>query len=257
MGFLSDKVAWVRRELDRAPLDDASNLARADSMPPARPFAAALLERKPAFIAEVKRASPSAGEIADREPIEQARAYERGGAAAISVLTDGPDFGGSLADLRVVRTAVALPVLRKDFIVHPSQLIEARAAGADAVLLISTCLRESELEALLGVAGELGLGCLVEAFGEEDLERAIASGAEVVGVNARDLETLEVDPSRARSLVSLIPNDRISVLESGIATREDVLAAAAVGVSAILVGEVLMRAEDPEAKLRELSGEER
>ncbi|MBI3647840.1 MAG: indole-3-glycerol-phosphate synthase [Actinobacteria bacterium] len=256
MGFLTDKVADVRRSLERAPLDDAANMARALALPPARDFAAALRSRTPSVIAEVKRASPSAGAIAEeRDPVGQARAYVGGGAAAVSVLTDAPDFGGSLADLRAVRTAVDLPLLRKDFLVHPSQLIEARAAGADAVLLISTCLSLTELEALLAASSDLGLGALVETHSDADLEKALAAGADVIGVNARDLESLDVDVDGALRGLGRIPPDRVAVMESGISTRAHVVAAVAAGASAILVGEALMRAPDPRAKLRELMGE--
>lgn len=258
MGFLTDKVSAVRRELDRRPLDDSANLARSLAMPPARDFAGALRHGTPAVIAEVKRASPSAGNIAvDRDPVELARAYAEAGAAAISVLTDRDDFGGSLADLRAVRVATDLPLLRKDFLVHPSQLIEARAAGADAVLLIAACLSAGELDALLGVAADLGIGALVETHSAADLEKALASAAGVVGVNARDLETLEVDVVLALAQLARVPEDRVAVMESGITTRSQVEAAVAAGASAILVGESLMRATDPGAKLRELIGDGR
>ena len=256
MGFLTDLVVEIRRDLDRHPLDDGALYARASSLPPARDLAAALRSRVPAVIAEVKRASPSAGAIADRDPAAQALAYAEAGAAAISVLTEPRHFSGSLADLRAARTVVGLPVLRKDFIVHPSQLIESRAAGADAVLLIAAAVSPLELDALLRAAGDLGLGVLLETHSDGDLDVALATTAEVIGVNARDLETLEVDPDRARRQLRRIPPDRIGVLESGIATREDVEAAVKAGASAILVGEALMRADDPRAMLRGLLGEE-
>ena len=256
MGFLTDLVAEIRRDLDRHPLDDGMLIARAGGLPPARDLAAALRSRVPAVIAEVKRSSPSAGAIADRDPADQARAYEEAGAAAVSVLTEPHHFSGSLADLRTARMAVQVPVLRKDFLVHPSQLIESRAAGADAVLLIAAAVSPLELEALLATARDLGLGVLLEAHSDADLDVALATDAEVIGVNARDLETLEVDAGRARRQLARIPADRIGVLESGIATREDVVAAVEAGASAILVGEVLMRADDPRALLRGLLGEE-
>jgi indole-3-glycerol phosphate synthase len=256
MGFLTDLVAEIRRDLDRHPLDDGVLLARAGGLPPARDLAAALRSRVPAVIAEVKRSSPSAGAIADRDPADQARAYEWAGAAAISVLTEPRHFSGSLADLRTARMAVQVPVLRKDFLVHPSQLIESRAAGADAVLLIASAMTPLELDALLATARDLGLGVLLETHSDADLDVALATDAEVIGVNARDLETLEVDAGRARRHLARIPSDRIGVLESGIATREDVVAAVGAGASAILVGEALMRATDPRAVLRGLLGEE-
>ncbi len=255
MGFLTDLLAEIRRDLDRRPLDDGALLARAMAMPPPRDFVGALRSRTLAVIAEVKRASPSAGAIADTDPAERARAYEAAGAAAISVLTEPRHFDGSLADLRAARGVVEVPVLRKDFLVHPSQVIEARAAGADAVLLITAAVTPAELAALLGTAADLGLGVLLEVHSDSDLEIALATDAEVIGVNARDLETLEVDPVRSRARLRRVPRDRVRVMESGITTRADVSAAVEAGASAILVGETLMRAADPRAKLRELLGE--
>ena len=161
------------------------------------------------------------------------------------MLTEPRHFSGSLADLRTARMAVKVPVLRKDFLVHPSQLIEARADGADAVLLIVAAVSPLELEALLATARDLGLGVLLESHSDAELDVALATDAEVIGVNARDLETLEVDAERARRQLGRIPAERIGVLESGIATREDVVAAVEAGASAILVGEALMRAADP------------
>jgi indole-3-glycerol phosphate synthase len=254
MGYLSQKLADVRRALELRPLDDAANLARARAMRPPRDFEEALRTGHPSVIAEVKRSSPSAGAIADRDPVEQARRYEAGGAAAISVLTDERDFAGSTADLRAVRVAVDVPLLRKDFLVHPSQMIEARAAGADAVLLIVAALSDQELAALLATCGDLGIGALVEAHTDSDLERALEAGARMIGVNARDLESLEVDVLAALDRLARIPGDRVAVLESGIAGREDVEAAARAGASAVLVGEALMRAPDPRAMLQELRG---
>jgi indole-3-glycerol phosphate synthase len=254
MGYLTDKLADVRRELDLRPLDDVANLARARAMRPPRDFEAALKSGGPAVIGEVKRASPSAGAIAERDPVEQARAYAVAGVAAISVLTDRRDFGGSLADLRAIRVAVDVPLLRKDFLVHPSQLIEARAAGADAVLLIVAGLSDEELAALLGTCEDLGIAALVETHSDADLDRALASDAPVVGVNARDLESLDVDVAAALARLERIPSERVAVMESGIARRADVEAAARAGASAILVGEALMRAPDPGSKIRELLG---
>lgn len=258
MGFLTDLVAERRRELERHPLDDSMLLARALALPPARDLVGALRARavRPAVIAEIKRASPSAGAIADRDPGEQARAYASAGAAAISVLTEPTHFHGSLADLRAARIACDLPVLRKDFLIHPSELIESRAAGADAVLLIAACLSMNELLAMLATARDLGLATLVETHSDRDLEKVLATDAEVVGVNARDLETLDVDVERALAHLTKIPDGRLAVMESGIATRDQVRAAVDAGASVILVGEALMRADDPGAKLRELLGEE-
>ena len=255
MGFLTDLVADLRRRLDERPLDEGALLARALARPPARGLLAALSERTPALIAEVKGASPSAGVIAnDVDLAEQAIAYADGGAAAISVLTEPEHFHGSLADLEAVRLAVQVPVLRKDFLVYPSQVIEARAHGADAVLLITASLTDAVLAAMLATARDLGMGALVETHTDAELERAVASGAEVIGVNARDLETLEVDVDGALERVRRIPPDRLAVFESGVGARRDVEAAVDAGASAILVGEALMRAVDPRAAVRELIG---
>jgi indole-3-glycerol phosphate synthase len=257
MGFLTDLVDDRRRELERHPLDDSMLLARALAVPPARDLVGSLRAKavRPAVIAEVKRASPSAGEIADRDPGERARAYAAAGAAAISVLTEPTHFHGSLADLRAARMACDLPVLRKDFLITV-RADRVPAAGADAVLLIAACLSAHELIAMLATARDLGLGTLVETHSDEDLDKVLATDAEVVGVNARDLETLDVDVDRALTHLARIPVGRISVMESGIATRAHVRAAVDAGASAILVGEALMRADDPGAKLRELLGEE-
>ncbi len=258
MGFLTEVVDDVRRRLERHPLDESGLMALALKLPPARPFAGALWSATaPAVIAEVKRSSPSAGRIADEslDPAAQARAYERAGAAAVSVLTESRHFDGSLADLRAVHLGTRLPVLRKDFLVHPAQVIESRVEGADAILLIAAALSELELKAMLAAAEDLGLGGVVEAHGEEDLERALATGAKVIGVNARDLETLEVDLDRGLALLRSVPGDRIAVMESGLSTPDEVRRAVEGGARAVLVGEALMRSDDPAATLRELRGE--
>jgi indole-3-glycerol phosphate synthase len=257
MGFLTDVVTEVREGLRLAPLDEDAFRGRVETAAPARDFVAALRGAGTAVIAEVKRVSPSAGSIAaDADPVSQARAYAVGGAAAVSVLTEPRHFGGSLGDLETVRAAVELPVLRKDFLVDPSQILEARAHGADAVLLITACLDDDELRAMLEAAAAFGMGVLLETHADDDLDRALATDAPVIGVNARDLETLEVDPERARRQLARVPADRIAVLESGIRTRADVVSAVDAGASAILVGETLMRAGDPRRTLRTLIGEE-
>jgi indole-3-glycerol phosphate synthase len=254
MGFLTEISDRIRRDLDRAPLDESALMARVLASPPPRAFESALRSGTPSIVAEVKRASPSAGLIADLDPVAQARAYAEGGAAAISVLTEPRHFRGALADLRAVRAAVHLPVLRKDFLVAPAQVIEARAAGADAVLLIAACLPGRELEAMLAATADLGMAALVEAHTDQDLERAVDAGAAVIGVNARDLETLDVDVPPALARLSRVPPDRIAVFESGIRTRADVEAAAGAGAAAVLVGEALMRSDDPRSALLELAG---
>lgn len=256
MGFLSETVDDVRRRLAREPLDESRLMRLAMRLPPTRAFAGALWSaRPPAVIAEVKRASPSAGRIAETDPGARARTYEAAGAAAISVLTEPRHFDGSLADLRAVHLATSVPVLRKDFLVHPSQLMEARVEGADAVLLIAAALSAAELASMVAAAEDLGLGALVEVHTEPDLEGALATDAKVLGVNARDLESLEVDLDRAVGLLERVPADRIAVAESGISSREQVERVVAAGARAVLVGEALMRAEDPGAKLRELRGD--
>lgn len=254
MGFLTELVERLRRDLDEHPLDDVALMARAAAMPPSRDFEAALRDTDPpALIAEVKRASPSAGVIAeDANPSVLARDYEAGGAAAISVLTEPRHFQGSLADLQAVRSSVSIPVLRKDFLIHPSQVIEARAMGADAVLLIVAAVTDPELHALQATARDLGLSTVVETHSEADLRRALDTDATIVGVNARDLESLEVDVAAALDRIDAVPDDRVAVLESGIASRGDVDAALRAGASAILVGESLMRADDPARAVRKL-----
>jgi indole-3-glycerol phosphate synthase len=255
MGFLTDHVQRLREDLRRKPLDESALLARAMAMPPGRDFHAALRGASPAVIAEIKRASPSAGEIADIDPGATAAALEGAGAAALSVLTEPRHFDGSLSDLRAARVKATIPILRKDFLVHPAQVIEARAAGADAVLLIAACLSEPELRAMLETASDLDLAAVVEATEDGDLGRAIDSGAPIVGVNSRDLESLEVDEARALALAARIPDDRTVVFESGIHSRAQVERAVEAGADAILVGEALMRAKNPAAKLRQLRGE--
>jgi indole-3-glycerol phosphate synthase len=256
MGFLTDVVDEVKRRLEREPLDDSRMMNLALGLPPTRPFAGALWSsRPPAVIAEVKRASPSAGRIGDVEAAGRARQYERAGASAVSVLTEANHFDGALADLRATHLAVSIPVLRKDFLVHPSQLIESRVEGADAVLLIAAALSEPELKAMLNACDDLGLEALVETHSEEDLDKALGTDAKVVGVNARDLESLEIDLERALSLLKGVPRDRIAVLESGVSEREDVERAVGAGARAVLVGETLMRADDVGATLRALRGE--
>ncbi len=260
MGFLTDLVAELRRDLAAHPPDrDALRRAAADARPP-RDLGVALADAARvdgvALIAEVKRSSPSAGSIAaDADPVAQARAYAAAGAAAVSVLTERTHFGGSLDDLATVRDVVDVPLLRKDFLIDPDQVLAARAAGADAVLLIAASLDDDGLRALIAASRELGMEPLVESHTDEDLDRVLATDARIVGVNARDLETLEVDVAAARARIGRL-RDRIAVFESGIRTRDDVQAAVAAGASAILVGETLMRAGDPTATARALLGRE-
>lgn len=233
--------------------------AAARAMEPARGFGTALRHRQEvAVIAEMKRRSPSAGWIREgADAAEVARGYEAGGAAAISVLTDAEWFGGSLDDLRAVRQAVDLPVLRKDFVVDEVQLWQARAAGADAVLLIVRILEDSRLRALLEAAHSAGLDALVEVHDEVELERAVGAGATIVGVNNRDLSVFRTDIAVSERLASRIPPDVVMVAESGISTAADVDRLGAAGVDAVLVGESLMRSGDPGAAAAVLAGRKR
>ncbi|MHB1007043.1 MAG: indole-3-glycerol phosphate synthase TrpC [Chloroflexota bacterium] len=218
---------------------------RAHDLPPTRGFAAALRRPSVAVIAEIKRASPSRGLIApDLDPSSQAGLYQQGGAAAISVLTDRRFFAGCLADLSRAREAVSLPALRKDFVIDEYQLYEARLAAADAVLLIVAALADDQLRDLLAVATEIGLDCLVETHEEEEVGRALACGARVIGVNNRDLRTFAVDLATTERLAPGVPEDCTLVAESGIGSRADVERLAAAGVDAVLVGETLVKARD-------------
>ncbi|HXU63579.1 MAG TPA: indole-3-glycerol phosphate synthase TrpC [Polyangia bacterium] len=256
--ILDDILARTRVDVEarRAERPLAAVEAAAAQMPPARGLARSL--RRPgeiACIAEFKRRSPSAGWIAEgADPAAMARAYAAGGARAMSVLTDAPFFGGGLADLVAARAACELPILRKDFMVGRYQIAEARAAGADAILLIVAALPDPELRALLAAARELGLDALVEAHDETEVARAVDAGADVIGINNRDLRTFQVDRELAIRMRSRVPADRIIVAESGIRDAADVARLRAAGVDAMLVGETLMRAPDPATALKTLAG---
>ena len=227
---------------------------KAEAAPPSSDWEGALgSPGRIRVIAEIKRKSPSAGALRlqfDAPAI--ARSYEAHGADAISVLTDGRFFGGSIDDLAAVRKATALPVLRKDFIVDAAQILEAKLAGASAVLLIAECLDAVRLTEFVKLARSLGMSTLAELYDRENLGIVLDSGAGVVGVNNRDLRTFETRLEHTLELLDAIPDDRIVVSESGVRTREDVMLLQRAGVDAILVGETLMRARDPGAKLAEL-----
>lgn len=211
-----------------------------------------------ALIAEVKRRSPGAGPIRpDLEPRELAARYEGSGAAALSVLTDEPWFGGSLDDLRAAREEVAVPILRKDFTLVPDQVAEARVAGADAILLIARILDQPTLVELSGIARDLGLAALVEVHDGEELARALEADARIVGINNRDLATFTTDLETTLALLADVPDDVVVVSESGIRTPGDVDRLGAAGVDAILVGEALLRAPDPGVAAAELAGRRR
>ncbi len=222
--------------------------------PPARPFAAALRgDDGVAVIAEIKRRSPSRGELAPGlVAADVARSYEVGGAAALSVLTDVEFFGGSPSDLVDARAATSLPVLRKDFTVDRRDVLDARLMGADAVLLIVAALGDDELPTLVALAGEVGLDALVEVHDEAEVDRALAAGATLVGVNQRDLTTFVVDADRAQRLATRLPLDVVRVAESGIGGPQDVARLGDAGYDAVLVGEWVVTSADPGAAVRSL-----
>lgn len=233
----------------------AAIFERARARPRSPAFAAALRGPSVALITEVKRASPSKGAIAaGLDAARQAQLYEAGGAAAVSVLTEPDRFGGSLDDLDAVVGAVSIPVLRKDFIVHPVQLWEARAAGASAALLIVRSLAPGQFEDLLAAAADIGLEALVEVRDRDELARALDAGATIIGVNNRNLETLVIDTANAPSIIPHIPPGVIAVAESGITAAGDMAAPAAAGADAVLVGSVISAAADAEAAVRALAG---
>jgi indole-3-glycerol phosphate synthase len=256
---LEELVAATRRSVERrkgeAPLDELERLAAAREGE-GRPFAEALSRPGTSVIAEHKRRSPSAGTIREGATLaEVVQAYERGGAAALSVLTEEENFGGSLDDLREARATSALPILRKDFTVDPYQLFEAKAAGGDAVLVVVGSAPPRELAGLMDLARDLDLDVLVEIHRDDELEVALELDADVIGINNRDLGDFSVDVQRTFELLSDVPAGKTVVSESGITTRELIEELEQVGVDAVLVGETLMRAADPEAATRALVGD--
>lgn len=225
----------------------------AAAAPPPPSFAAALRRPTVAVIAEVKRRSPSAGSIReDLDPADRAERYARHGAAAVSVLTDGPFFGGSVDDLRAAAARTAVPVLRKDFILDELQIVEARAAGAAAILLIVRALPQRRLAALRGCAADAGLDALVEVHTAEEVARALDAGATILGVNSRDLDTFCLDTAAAWTILRAVPPGSVAVAESGMASVADVEAAAGAGADAVLIGTALSAAPDPDALLERL-----
>jgi indole-3-glycerol phosphate synthase len=252
--IVADKRREVAERRARTPLPMLERILSA--APPVRDFRAAL-EHRPGMgiIAEVKKASPSAGVLrADFDPVAIARAFESAGASAISVLTDEPRFQGRLEYLTAIRAAVRPPLLRKDFILDRYQVVEARVAGADAVLLIAEVLGEHELPALVAAVQALGMQPLVELYDRANLRRVIDSGAEMIGINNRDLRTFVTRLEHTLDLIGEIPPDHCLVSESGIRTPEDLRRLQAAGVKAVLVGETLMRSADPAAALAALRG---
>ena len=270
MDKLAEIMAHKRREIaPRVRPVDLAELARADTARPRPPSFAAALQRRDgrlAVIAEIKRRSPSAGEIkAGADAVEQAGLYRAAGADALSVLTDGKYFGGTLEDLRAVAAqfhevpggppGVSLsnppPCLRKDFMVHPVQVLEAREAGASAILLIVRALTDEEIEALFAAAGAAGLDAMFEVHDEPELERAVRHGARIVGVNNRDLARFQTDLALSERLLPRLPREVIAVSESGIFTGADAARVRAAGAHAVLVGEALMKAADPKRLIHE------
>jgi indole-3-glycerol phosphate synthase len=256
--YLSATVASHRAAAADDHRDVATLIDRARAMPPAVPFAAALApspEGGIGVIAEVKRRSPSKGDLApDLDPAALATRYRQGGARCLSVLTDIEYFGGSVADLQAAKQATGLPVLRKDFTVAPADVCDARLMGADAVLLIVAALDPEELAALAALARDVGLDALVEVHDERELDRALAVGASLVGVNQRDLVTFAVDSGRAERLAASIPRGVVAVAESGVRGPEDAARLAAAGFDAVLVGESLVRSDNPQVGVAALTG---
>lgn len=255
MSFLSDLVASTRARVAEAKAKVTEDVLeqRIASLPPPLDFTAALQRADVALIAEIKRATPSQGELdLNLDARRLALAYAEGGAAAISVLTEPDHFKGSLEDLQAARAA-QLPLLRKDFVLDQFQMLEARAAGADSILLIVRILGD-RLGGFVRGARSLGMEPLVEVFDESDLELATDAGARVVGVNHRDLETFEVDGRRTAKLAPLASAEAVVVAASGVSTRAEVEELVAAGAHAVLVGQSVVTAPDPAAKLRELAG---
>ena len=234
-----------RRELER----------EADAAPRPLPFGQRLSDGSIGVIAEVKRRSPSAGPIHEAlDPVAHAQAYAAGGAIGISVLTEPAYFGGSLDDLRRVAAAVALPVVRKDFLLEELQLVEARAAGASAVLIIVRILEPARVKSLVRAAQGLGLAALVEVHAPDELDTALAAGATLVGVNSRDLDSFTIDRVAAERLLAQVPAEVVAVAESAIANRSDVERVAAAGADHVLVGTAVARLDDPREAVRGLAG---
>lgn len=258
MGILEQLISsaedGVRERRSRVPLDQLKE--RLPDREPARPFHEALTRPGGmSLICEFKRRSPSAGEISPGVQLaDQVRAYEAGGAAALSVLTDEEHFDGSLADLGEARRNSTIPILRKDFIVDSYQLFEAAVSGADAVLLIVAVLDDRRLVEFQKEAAELDLDCLVEVHSQPELERALEAGGEIIGINNRNLDTGVVDVDTTYELITDVPTGHTVVTESGISHREELIEMERVGVDAALIGESLMRSADPEDKVRELAG---
>ena len=255
MSVLDSIIEGVKEDLESRKLSRAQTQELVEKAPPARADVSTFAQSPLSLIAEVKRASPSKGSLAPiADPALLASRYEKGGASAISVLTERRRFGGSLEDLDAVRAAVELPVLRKDFMVDQYQFFEARAHGADLVLLIVAALSKNQLSDYLALTEELGMHAIVEVHTHEELEIALDNPCEMIGINSRNLKTLEVDAVAFKELLPLIPAHLVRIAESGISTPADVNFAVESGANAILVGEALVRAGDPEFAVQHLLG---
>jgi indole-3-glycerol phosphate synthase len=255
MSALDSIIAGVREDLEQRRLPMGKLLEHLEMAPPVRDCLPNLLTKEISIISEIKRSSPSKGSLAPiDDPAGLAAQYEQAGAAVISVLTERRRFGGSLDDLDIVRKAVDIPVLRKDFMVSEYQFYEARAHGADVVLLIIAALSQNQLDDYYQLSKELGMKALVEVHTHDELERALEISPEIVGVNSRNLKTLEVDTQAFSQLIPQIPSGIARVAESGISKRDDVVFAHECGATAILVGEALLRAQSPSVAINELLG---
>ncbi len=255
MSALDSIIAGVREDLEQRRLPMGKLLEHLEMAPPVRDCLPSLLTEEISIISEIKRSSPSKGSLAPIvDPAGLAAQYEQAGAAVISVLTEPRRFGGSLDDLDIVRKAVAIPILRKDFMVSEYQFYEARAHGADVVLLIVAALSQNQLDDYYQLSKELGMKALVEVHTHDELERALEISPEIIGVNSRNLKTLEVDTQAFSQLIPQIPSGIARVAESGISKRDDVIFAHECGATAILVGEALVRAKSPSVAINELLG---
>jgi indole-3-glycerol phosphate synthase len=251
VSILERIVAAKRAEVAAA--KQRTPAVKLDAAPPVRDFVAALRKKRPAVIAEIKRASPSKGLLRENfDPVAIARSYEKGGAACMSVLTDREFFQGAPEHLSAARAACALPALRKDFLIDPYQILEARALGADCVLLIVACLADAEMRELEALAQSLGMAVLVEVHDAPELERALALNTPLIGINNRNLRSFETRLETTLDLLPRVPGDRVVITESGILSKVDVARMRARGVHAFLVGEAFMRAADPGAELKTL-----
>jgi indole-3-glycerol phosphate synthase len=255
MSVLASIIEGVREDLAARRLPMGQLQEALETAPAVRDCLPHLMSSEMSVIAEVKRSSPSKGALASiGDPAGLAATYEEAGAQVVSVLTEQRRFGGSLADLDAVRKAIDLPILRKDFMIDEYQFYEARAHGADVVLLIVAALSKNQLEDYFHLSTELGMRSLIEVHTNDELERALDISPEIIGVNSRNLKTLEVDSRAFAELIPQIPSSIARVAESGISTREDVVFAQECGATAILVGEALVRSESPSVAINQLLG---